>query len=118
MEEKKAKTSTEEFEQALKGLENKIVVLRLFISGQTSRSLRAIQNIQNICAEHLHGRYELEIIDIQEHPDRANEEQILAAPTLIKQLPAPLRKLIGDMTDTERILVGLDILPRQPKPDD
>ena len=109
---KDPKAATEEFEQAVQGLENREFLLRLFISGQTPKSLRAIENIQKICREHLQGRYELEIIDIREHPEQAEQEQIVAAPTLIKQLPPPLRKFIGDMTDTERVLVGLKVLPK------
>jgi circadian clock protein KaiB len=111
------KASTEEFEEALQGLESKRFLLRLYISGQTSKSLRAIENIERICQEHLQGRFELEIIDLKEHPERAEQEQILAAPTLIKQLPPPLRKFIGDMTDTEQVLLGLNILPNNAQPE-
>jgi circadian clock protein KaiB len=85
---------------------------RLFITGATSRSARAIVNIRKICEEYLRGRYELEVIDITQYPALAKDEQIIAAPTLIKQLPLPLRRFIGDMSETERLVVGLDIRER------
>ncbi len=83
--------------------------LRLYVAGQTPKSLRAIENICRICAEHLEGRYTLEIIDIYQQPIFAREGQFVAAPTLVKALPPPLRKFIGDLSQTERILLGLDI---------
>lgn len=86
-------------------------ILRLYITGMTSRSARAIENLQVFCEKHLAGRYELQVIDVYQQPELATREQIVAVPTLIKQLPLPLRRLIGDMSDEERILVGLDILP-------
>ena len=84
-------------------------VLRLYVTGSTTRSARAIANIRKICEEHLEGRYDLEIVDISQHPMLAEGEQIIAAPTLIKKLPLPLRRFIGDMSQTERILFGLDL---------
>jgi len=84
-------------------------VLRLYVTGTTRHSMRAIVNIRKICEEHLHGRYELEIVDISQHPTLVEGEQIIAAPTLIKKLPLPLRRFIGDMSHTERILLGLDL---------
>jgi circadian clock protein KaiB len=84
-------------------------VLRLYVTGNTPRAMRAVVNIRKICEEHLEGRYELEIIDIAQHPTLAEGEQIIAAPTLIKKLPQPLRRFIGDMSQTERILLGLDL---------
>jgi circadian clock protein KaiB len=84
-------------------------VLRLYVTGNTPRAMRAVVNIRKICEEHLQGRYDLEIIDISEHPTLAEGEQIIAAPTLIKKLPQPLRRFIGDMSQTERILLGLDL---------
>jgi circadian clock protein KaiB len=84
-------------------------VLRLYVTGTTSQSTRAISNIRKICEEHLEGRYELEVVDIALHPTLAIGEQIIAAPTLIKRLPLPLRRFIGDMSHTERILLGLDL---------
>ncbi len=84
-------------------------VLRLYITGNTPHSQRAIVNIRKICEEHLQGRYELEVVDIFQHPTLAEGEQIIAAPTLIKKLPLPLRRFIGDLSQTERILFGLDL---------
>jgi circadian clock protein KaiB len=84
-------------------------VLRLYITGSTPRSARAIANIRKICEEHLEGRYDLEVVDISQHPSLAEGEQIIAAPTLIKELPLPLRRFIGDMSHTGRILLGLDL---------
>ena len=84
-------------------------VLRLYITGSTARSARAISNIRKICEEHLEGRYDLEVVDICQHPTLAEGEQIIAAPTLIKELPLPLRRFIGDMSQTGRILLGLDL---------
>ena len=86
-------------------------ILRLYITGMTSRSARTIQNLQVFCEKHLAGRYELQVIDVYQQPELASREQIVAVPTLIKQLPLPLRRLIGDMSDEERVLVGLNILP-------
>lgn len=96
-------------EEAIEGDKEEKYVLKLYITGSTPRSTRAIMNIRRICEEHLRDRYELEIIDIFQRPVLAKGEQIIAAPTLIKKLPLPLRKFIGDMSDTERILVGLDL---------
>jgi circadian clock protein KaiB len=87
-------------------------VLRLYITGMTPRSARAIQNVRTICDEHLQGRYELEVIDVYQQPALAKGEQIVAAPTLIKKLPVPLRRIIGDMSNEERVLRGLDLSPR------
>ena len=87
-------------------------VLRLYVAGQTPRSQRAVANMQRICADPLKGRYRLEVIDLYQQPQLAEGEQIVAVPALIKRLPAPLRMVIGDMSDTERVLVGLDLLPR------
>lgn len=84
-------------------------VLRLYVTGTTRNSAHAIVNIRKICEEHLQGRYELEIVDIALHPALAEGEQIIAAPTLIKKLPLPLRRFIGDLSQTERVLLGLDL---------
>ena len=84
-------------------------VLRLYVTGTTRHSTRAIVNIRKFCEEHLQGRYELEIVDISQHPTLVKGEQIVAAPTLIKTLPLPLRRFIGDMSQTERLLLGLDL---------
>ena len=84
-------------------------LLRLYVAGTTSQSTRAILNMQQICEEHLKGRYQLEVIDIYQRPQLAKDEQIIAVPTLVKKLPMPLRRLIGDLSDSERVLVGLDL---------
>ena len=84
-------------------------VLRLYVTGATSKSRRAIVNINAICREHLQGKYDLEVIDIHQKPALAKDEQIVAAPTLIKQLPLPLRRIIGDLSDRESVLFGLDL---------
>ena len=108
----KVKTSTKEFEQTFKESEKQKYLLRLYVAGTTPRSLMAVTNIKKICEEHLQGRYDLEVIDIYQQPTLAKGEQIIAAPTLIKKLPLPLRKFIGDMADQDRILVGLDLKPK------
>jgi circadian clock protein KaiB len=87
-------------------------VLRLFVTGTTSRSSRAIANLRRICEERLQGEYDLEVVDIYQHPAAAKEYQILAAPTLVKMLPLPLRRIIGDLADEERVLAGLDLSPK------
>jgi len=87
-------------------------LLRLYVAGQTPNSVRAIENIKRICEEFLKGHYDLEVIDIYQQPVLAKGDQIIAVPTLIKKLPQPLRKFIGDMSATERILVGLDLRPK------
>lgn len=86
--------------------------LRLYIAGQTRRSLTALANLKRFCEEHLAGQYRLEIIDLLEDPQRAQADQILAIPTLVRKLPEPMRKIIGDLSDTERVLVGFDLRPR------
>ena len=96
-------------EQAAANQSSERYVLRLYIAGMTPRSTLAIQNIRQICEEHLHGRYDLEVVDLYQQPVLAEGEQIIAAPTLIKQLPLPLRRFIGDMSNTDRILVGMDL---------
>ncbi len=113
MDDKKVKDSTAEFEQNFRNLGKGTLLLRLFITGMTPRSIRAIENIQSICKEHLKGRYELEVIDIYQQPELAREKEILAAPTLIKELPPPLRRFIGDLSDKEKILVRLDLVPSE-----
>jgi circadian clock protein KaiB len=85
-------------------------VLRLYVTGMTSRSARAVSNLRNICDEYLEGRYDLEVIDIYQQPVLTKGEQIIAAPTLIKKLPLPIRRIIGDMSNRERVLLGLDLV--------
>jgi circadian clock protein KaiB len=87
--------------------------LRLYVAGQTPKSLAAFANLKRICEEHLEGRYRIEVIDLLENPQLAKGDQIFAIPTLVRQLPQPLRKIIGDLSNTERVLVGLDIRPRR-----
>jgi circadian clock protein KaiB len=87
--------------------------LQLFVTGTTPRSARAIQNLRTICEEYLQGRYDLDVIDIYQHPEQVRVEQIVVTPTLVKQFPLPLRKLIGDLSDSKRVLDALDIMPRQ-----
>jgi len=112
-EENGIKSATDAFEKALN--EENMYVLKLFVSGMTPRSLKAIQNTRRICRDHLDGRYELEVIDLYQQPELGKREQIIAAPTLIKKLPVPLRQFIGDLSDTEKILVGLDLIPKGTK---
>ena len=92
-----------------------IYYLRLFVTGSTSRSQQAIQNLKQICEEHLQGRYKLEVIDVSKDPAQARQHQILAVPTLLKELPPPLRKIVGDLSEKEKVLEGLDIRPQGPK---
>lgn len=87
-------------------------VLRLYVSGATPRSAEAIANLRDICETHLKGRFDLQVIDIYQQPELVRDQQIIAAPTLIKQLPLPLRRLVGDLSKEERVLVGLDLLPK------
>ena len=110
----KLRDATEVFEEALKKktLRRAKYILRLYVSGSSGRSLRAIQNLTRICEEHLPD-YDLEVIDIYKDPAAAREEQIIAAPTLVKKLPQPIRKFVGDLSNTQKILVGLDIYKRQ-----
>jgi circadian clock protein KaiB len=107
------KESKGQMEKALEEQGGKNYVLRLYVAGMTPSSTRAITNIKKICEEHLAGRYSLEVIDLYKRPALANGEQIIAAPTLLKKLPLPLRRFIGDMSNTERILVGLDLRPKK-----
>jgi|SRR3954463_8713970 circadian clock protein KaiB len=89
------------------------VHLRLYVAGQTPKSLAAIANLKRLCEEHLAGQYAIEVVDLQVTPQLAAGDQIVAVPTLIRRLPPPLRRVIGDLSNAERVLVGLDILPRQ-----
>ena len=84
--------------------------LRLYVAGQTPNSLKAFENLKKICEEHLAGQYRIEIIDLIENPTLARGDQILAVPTLVRKLPEPIRKIIGDLSQTERVLVGLDVI--------
>lgn len=86
-------------------------LLRLYVTGQTPRSLRSVENLRSLCEKHLKGRYELEVIDIYQQPALAAEGQIIAAPTLIKSMPLPLRRLVGDFSDQSRVVLGLGLRP-------
>jgi circadian clock protein KaiB len=92
-------------------------VLRLFVTGTTTRSLRAIANMRRICEENLAGRYDLEVIDIYQQPQATRELQVVATPTLVKVLPEPLRRIIGDLSDRERVLAGLNLSPLRGPPE-
>lgn len=87
-------------------------MLRLYVAGQTPKSMMAFANLKKICEEHLAGKYQIEVIDLLENPHLARGDQILAIPTLVKKLPPPVRKIIGDLSNTEHVLIGLDLLPR------
>jgi circadian clock protein KaiB len=91
-------------------------LLRLFVTGASPRTGTAIANLQRICEQELEGQYELEIIDVLEFPEVAEDEKILATPTLIKSLPLPLRRVIGDLSDTEKVLLGLEVRPQGTEP--
>jgi len=116
MERKRGKTSTEEFEKAAAVPDRAKYVLRLYVTGMTPKSARAIANVQKLCEKHLPGRYELDVIDIYQQLKLAKGEQIIATPTLIKKLPLPIRKLIGDMSDTEKFLFGIGLKPESINP--
>ncbi len=87
--------------------------LRLYVAGQTPKSVAALSNLRRICEEHVSGEYHIEVIDLLKHPQLARGDQIVAIPTLVRKIPVPLRKIIGDLSNTERVLVGLQIRPRQ-----
>lgn len=105
-------TQTEIYENTLsRPARKEDYVLELFVTGNTPRSAHAIENIRAICEESLVGHYELEVIDIYQHPERAGPSQIIVVPTLVKKLPVPMRKIIGDLSDKERVLAGLNLRP-------
>ena len=111
----KSTKSRSPFSALDKALERKSAeqyLLRLYISGITPKSTRAVERVKRICEEHLKGRCDLEVIDIYQQPALAKGEQIIAAPTLIKKLPLPLRRIIGDMSNEDRVLIGLDLRPK------
>jgi circadian clock protein KaiB len=95
---------------------DEIFDLRLYVAGQTPKAVRAFANLRKICDEHLAGRYRIEVIDLLEDPQLGRGDQILALPTLVRRLPQPIKKIIGDLSNTERVLVGLDLRPRQKDP--
>jgi len=104
--------SAKSFEEALSKPRDDHYLLRLYVAGNTPRSVQAVANIRAICEETLPGRYDLEVIDIYQQPEYAKPQQIVVAPTLIKELPLPVRKVIGNLSNRERVLVGLDIIRR------
>jgi circadian clock protein KaiB len=106
---KKKKDFHEELSLTITGSDKEKYILRLYITGTTNRSVLAITNLKKICEEYLEGRYELEVIDLYQMPRLAKDEQIIAAPTLIKKLPLPFRRIIGDMSNKEKVLLGLDL---------
>jgi|GEM_PF-148404 len=111
----KLRYATEAFEEALKekALRRPTYILRLYVTGSSNRSLRAVYNLKKLCEEYLPDDYDLEVIDIYKDPAAAREAQIIAAPTLVKSLPQPIRKFVGDMSNTKKILIGLDLYKRQ-----
>ena len=109
---KRPKSSTKKFEKAAAGKGGKAYLLRLYVAGTTSQSNKAITNLRRICEEHLGNRYALEVINIYQKSALLEGEQIIATPTLIKKLPLPMRKFIGDLANTEKILLGLDLLKK------
>ena len=109
MTDKTTADTTAAFELALREPADERYTLRLYVTGMTPRSLRAIENIKRLCETSLKGRYSLDVVDIYRHPELAGEAQVIAAPTLIKELPLPLRRIIGDLSDREKVLVGLDL---------
>ena len=88
-------------------------ILRLYVAGQTPKSMTAFDNLKRICEEYLEGRYQIQVVDLLKDPQLASGDQILAIPTLVRRLPAPIRKIIGDLSNTERVLIGLDLVPRK-----
>ena len=111
----KFRDATGAFERELKRnpLKRAKYILRLYVTGSSGRSLRAVHNLRKLCDEHLPNDYDLEVIDIYKDPEAAREAQIIAVPTLVKKLPQPIRKFVGDLSNTQKILIGLDIYKRQ-----
>jgi circadian clock protein KaiB len=113
---KKKFDTTEEFERTVdRSPRSEPYVLRLYVTGMTPRSTAAFASIKRICEKHHYGRYDLEVIDIYQQPSLAKDEQIIAAPTLVKRLPAPLKRLIGNLSEEDRVLTGLDLRPARQK---
>ena len=101
-----------EFEAAASGDDRSRFILRLYVAGMSPRSRAAIDNLRAICEQYLPGRYELDVVDVYQQPDQARAAQLVAAPTLIRELPLPVRRLLGDLSNTEKVLVGLDLVKR------
>ncbi len=98
--------------KAAGGAHDEVWLLRLYVAGQTRKSLTAFANLKRLCETHLQGRYDIEVVDLLQNPQLAKGDQILAIPTLVRKLPLPVRKIIGDLSNTERVLVGLDLRPK------
>jgi circadian clock protein KaiB len=109
----KPRSSTSEFETASRRSHEEQYVLRLYIAGTTPASSRSVETLRAICEEHLKGRYELMVVDVFQQPVLAKDEQIVAVPTLIKKLPSPLRRIVGDLSNEQRVLLGLDLKPKK-----
>ena len=107
---KNSDNTTEAFEKAMQNGREHRYVLRLYVTGSTPKSARAIRNLRKICEEHLKGKYELEVIDIYQQPELAQDADIIVTPTLVKKLPLPLRKFIGDLSDTDQVIKGMNIV--------
>jgi circadian clock protein KaiB len=114
MEETTRTSATKKFEKAAAGDGAGKYVLKLYISGMNPRSQQALRNLKKVCREYLGNNYELQVIDIYQQPEMARKDQIIAMPTLLKQLPEPVRRLIGDLSQTDRIILGLDLKPENP----
>lgn len=108
-------TAIPEYDEGVAEAEGETWRLRLYVAGQSPKSLRAFANLKQLCEEHLAGRYEIEVIDLIDQPALARSDNILAIPTLVRRLPPPLRKIIGDLSDTERVLVALRLQPPRPR---
>jgi circadian clock protein KaiB len=106
------KTSAARTVRERKNSKEPIWELRLYVAGQTAKSLQAFANLKLLCEEHLGGKYKIEVVDLMKNPELAKGDQIFALPTLVRKLPEPVRKIIGDLSNTERVLVGLDLRPR------
>lgn len=100
------------FEQAIANQDQQHYCLRLYIAGTTPRSRQALESLKLLCETHLQGRYELEVIDVYQSPSQLEVENVVAIPTLVKQLPLPLRRIVGDLSNTEKVLLGLNLIPR------
>lgn len=103
---------TASFEQAIAGYDQQHYRLRLYIAGTTPRSMRSLENLKLLCETYLQGRYELEVIDVYQSSVQTKQDSVIAIPTLVKQLPLPIRQIIGDLSDTEKVLLGLDLVPQ------
>jgi len=106
--------TTAEFEKTLAASDQGSFILRLYLTGATERSARAVETVKALCEQHLKGRYELEVVDLYQQPERAAADQIIAVPTLVKKLPLPLRRLIGDLSDPSQVLIALNLKPAKP----